>query len=64
MKYQVVLDDDCPSLETAVNELIAEGWEPLGGVTMQVVHREWENERKGYTESRTDYYYAQAMVRR
>lgn len=64
MKYQLILDDDAVTLENTINDLIEQGWEPLGGVAMQVLHREWENERKGYTEQRTDYYYAQAMIRR
>lgn len=62
MKYQVILDDDCAALETAVNEQIENGWQPLGGVSLQVTHRQYED-RKGCQEDRTDYYYAQAMVK-
>jgi hypothetical protein len=28
-----------------------------------VLHREWENQLKGYTESDTDWEYSQAMLR-
>jgi hypothetical protein len=42
---------------------MAQGYIPIGGVSVAVLHREWENERKGYTESDTDWEYSQAMLR-
>ena len=34
MKYRIVIAKDGASLEEEVNRLIAEGWEPLGGVAI------------------------------
>ena len=42
---------------------LAAGWKPQGGVAVCGVFRTWENARKGYTETETDWLYAQAMVR-
>jgi hypothetical protein len=59
-RYQVVTRENLEDLMLAVNAFIHQkGWTPLGGVS--VLHRTWENERKGYSES--DTLWAQAMVR-
>lgn len=50
-------------LEKTVNALIKEGWIPLGGVSVSVLYRTWEDERKGYQESAAEWIYAQAMMR-
>jgi hypothetical protein len=63
MEYKIVSRQGDRELEAAVNELIAEGWQPLGGVSVVVLHQTWENERKGYTESDTQWVYSQAMTR-
>jgi hypothetical protein len=60
--YQVFVRGTAEELEKAVNAAIAEGMKPQGGVSVAVLHHQWENERKGYTESSTDYSYVQAMV--
>lgn len=63
MEYKFVSEATGTKLEESVNDLIATGWVPLGGVSVAVVHRTWENERKGYQESETEWVYAQAMTR-
>jgi len=56
MRY-VILDAETPDeLEKAVGNMLDAGFEPMGGVA--VCHYQWENERKGYTESDTTYYQA------
>lgn len=64
MKYQTVEKETGTALDDAVNDLIAEGWEPIGGVAIAAVFSSYENERKGYTESETNYTYMQAMIHR
>jgi hypothetical protein len=64
MKYTIVGCEDPKILEKLVNDAIADGWEPLGGVAVASCFKTWENSRKGYTESETDYTWAQAMVKR
>ncbi|HEY7767360.1 hypothetical protein [Longimicrobium sp.] len=57
--YYVAQNDDLRTLEEEVSSLMDQGWVPTGGVA--VVHRTWENDRKGWTESATTFY--QAMTR-
>jgi hypothetical protein len=61
--YRVVAASSAKALETEVSLLIAQGYLPIGGVSVAVLHREWENELKGYTESDTGWEYSQAMLR-
>lgn len=63
MEYKFVSEDTGTRLEEAVNELLLQGWTPIGGVSVAVLHSTWENERKGYEESQTEWVYAQAMTR-
>jgi len=57
--YDILEYDSIDDLIENVNKMIKEGWQPIGGV--QVLHYSWENERKGYTESNTEY--LQSMVK-
>ena len=63
MEYKFISEASGVELEVSVNELIADGWVPLGGVSVAVVRSTWENERKGYEESNIEWVYAQAMTR-
>lgn len=54
MKYQIVQGNY--EIESRVNELINEGWVPLGGI--HVVVRDYED--GGYSETEVIYY--QAMI--
>ena len=63
MEYKFVSESRGEVLELSVNNLIALGWAPLGGVSVCVVHSAIENERKGHTEHETEWCYAQAMTR-
>ena len=63
MEYKFVSEERGSTLEETVNNLIADGWKPLGGVSVCAVHHTIENERKGYTEHETEWVYAQAMTR-
>ena len=60
--YEVLESDSAVGLSEMVNKHIGEGWSPMGGVAVAVLHKAWENERKGYTESETIYTFAQAMI--
>ena len=62
--YVVVVAEQLCDLEQEVCARMADGWEPLGGVSVSRLHIEWQNERKGYRETTRDDEYAQAMVRR
>ena len=56
--YLVVSAGSVGELEDYVKEWIEKGYRPTGGV--QILYRTWENERKGYQESDTEFY--QALV--
>ena len=60
--YKVVEAGSAQELQRMVNYCIDAGFEPIGGVSVCVLHTTWENERKGYEESSTDYTYSQAVV--
>lgn len=63
MKNYRILSAETPAeLAAMVTEQLNDGWVLAGGVAVCAVFRSWENERKGYTESETDYTYAQAMT--
>lgn len=64
MQYVIVGAEDAKVLDQLVNNAIADGWEPQGGVACCAVFQTWENSRKGHTESETMYTWAQAMVKR
>lgn len=63
-EYKAVEGDTLDELNEEVNKLLLDDWEPFGGIAVTVLHTEWENSRKGYTESATTYSYVQAMVKR
>ena len=64
MLYEILGAEDIKALEAVVRTAIADGWEPLGGVSVSSHYASWENGRKGYTESETTYIFVQAMVKR
>lgn len=63
MEYKFVSENAGHKLEDVVNSLIGEGWIPLGGISVSGVFSSWENVRKSYPESETEWVYAQAMTR-
>jgi hypothetical protein len=64
MKYQIALNVTPARLMADVAAYIADGWEPLGGVTVSSDRNTWTNERKGYAESEYSETWAQALVKR
>lgn len=61
-KYKVLAASTAEELEAIVNEHLATGAELVGGVSVSSHYESWENGRKGYTESNTEYTYAQAVM--
>lgn len=61
--YMIAKHNYADDLAADVEALMRDGWEPLGGVAVTSHYEQWENARKGYTESETFVLYAQAMVR-
>ncbi len=55
-QYKIVLNSHADILEREVNELIAQGWQPLGGVGMAYKHEHSHNVVSHLM-------YAQAMVK-
>lgn len=52
MEYKIVeAKDNAGNLEDAVNELILEGWQPVGGIAV------------GYSPQSYNWWYYQAMIR-
>lgn len=47
-EYEILTDDD----DWDIDQLGKEAWE-----LVTVLYRSWENERKGYTESSTTFYF-------
>ncbi len=62
MQYTVLTDCDQDGLSAQVDEHLGQGWELVGGVSVTGWREEWENERKGYSESETITIYAQAVL--
>jgi hypothetical protein len=62
-EYRVASSGSPKGLETEVSLLMMQGFVPIGGVSVAVLHRQWANEREGGTESETDWEYSQAMLR-
>jgi hypothetical protein len=56
IEYDVIAEDNLGSLIESVNKATADRWKLQGGIF--ILHRQWENERKGYTQSETIYYQA------
>lgn len=54
MEYKAIAATSIFALDEAVNKLIAQGWEPIGGVSIAMVDRGKPSEK---------YLYAQAMIR-
>ncbi|GAB4059161.1 hypothetical protein [Uliginosibacterium sediminicola] len=63
MEYKFVSEGSGTKLEESVNELMATGWAPIGGVSVAVLRSTWKNDRNGHEESETEWVYAQAMTR-
>ena len=62
MDYQILTATTATELAALVNEQIARGWVPCGGVEATAYYASWENERDGCTESEKYTEYAQAMT--
>ena len=62
-KYRVASASSPKALETEVSLLMMDGYTPIGGVSVAVLYRQWENGLEGGTESETDWEYSQAMLR-
>jgi hypothetical protein len=63
MEYEILGADDIKNLETVVRDAIADGWEPLGGVSVSSHYRSYVD-RDGFTEGESNYTFVQAMVKR
>ena len=63
MRYTILTAETPEELEAKVNEHLADGWTPCGGVDIRAYMAEWERLGKGYTESEERREYAQAMTR-
>lgn len=64
MKEYIVLDSNSSEgLERLVNQKLEEGWTLVGGVSVCAWFEQWENTRKGNTESDTYSRYAQALIK-
>lgn len=57
--YQIVYACSAEELEEMVNEQMKMGWAPLGG--LQAMRYEWENDRKGYSESEWKFFQAMTL---
>ena len=62
MDYKILTATSSKELAEMVNEQIAKGWFPCGGISVSAYFASWENERKGYAESVERAEYAQAMT--
>ena len=60
--YTIVTASDEDELREKVNANIADGFYPYGGVSISQDSWQYENGRKGYTETQSDVMFAQAMV--
>lgn len=56
MEYEIASNGSQGGLVEDINDLIKDGWQPIGGIS--ILHHQWENERKGYTEEETTFYQA------
>jgi hypothetical protein len=61
--YRLASGGSRETLEAEVAELLHEGYRPCGGVSVAVLHMTWEDTRKGFQESETDWVYTQAMFK-
>lgn len=59
--YKVIHCSNSEELEIEINKLIQEGADLVGGVSISSHFESYENERKGYTESNSEYVFAQAV---
>lgn len=62
-EYVVFEFGSSEALQEAVNAALSDGFTPVGGVSVTAVFESYENERKGYAETNTDYIYVQAAVK-
>ena len=56
MEYEIAFNDTQVGLVEDVNDLIKNGWQPIGGVS--ILHRQWEDDREGCTDEETIFYQA------
>jgi len=60
--YKILEAGSAHKLAEMVAQDLAAGWALHGSVAVSGVFRTWENSRKGYVETETDWIYAQAVV--
>jgi hypothetical protein len=60
MRYKILDSNDRAELEALVEDALNDGFELVGGVSVQ--NYSWENERKGYSEYET--IWAQAVFKK
>ena len=63
MKYKILTSDTSSLLEQEVNNFLQDGWKLQGGISVSQSFETYENSRKGYTESDTDYTFVQAIIK-
>ena len=63
VNYKILVEEYAEDLEREVIALLEQGWATCGGVSFCGWQERFENERKGYTEERTQYRIAQAMTK-
>ena len=61
--YTVVQRDDVGSLQNNANDLVRQGWVPLGGVSCNVIKYDREDRSATIRYEATKYSYVQAMVK-
>lgn len=61
MEYQIIECFDTEELSKVINDLIDQGWEPLGGVSVSCWHDEGND---CYRNSNTYYTCVQAMIKK
>lgn len=64
MKYVIAINLTPARLMADVAAYVADGYEPIGGVTVACDRSSWTNERKGCAESEYTETWAQALLKR
>lgn len=62
-EYRIVANSSADEVSAEVAAMMADGWEPLGGVSCSTSIETYEVYGKGYSETSLNAWYAQAMVR-
>jgi len=59
--YKVVACSSIEELEGQINNLLMSGATLIGGVSVSSHFESYENERKGYVETNSEYVFAQSL---